>query len=206
MGRRMMRWCLALAVCVVSISAMKVDPTEIVDLGESVGDTINYHVTVKTQGDKRPADATDYTVQVDGKDGSVSHEFKPGYIPEKARDGSISGYKAGPTGYIQAFNFTGSDVGEVTKVKLKTSKGEAWGCDWVKVDTNDHSTGIGNGVYYVEVMDEVKLATPFETSSVVPSNQISTDQNLRKVVVRCQAESCEEEMAMATTARAARKV
>jgi len=185
---------------------------EVHDLGEAVeakaGGTLTYTITFKTQTGRRPDAAATFKINLKSLGGSKSTGGKPngGLHPgfkvaqaAYASAGSATTYEArGPNDDTETVTFTAEDIGEIGQVSISgqnTAKG-GWSPDWVKVDTN--SGGIGNGVYFVHVGKTIDSETDFATpaNSYIKADMLADADydSLRGKLVKCEADSCEEEM------------
>ena len=77
-------------------------------------------------------------------------------------------------------------MGQVTKVEVKQSTpGEhAWTPAFIKVNTNDAKTGIGNGVFYITTAH----------NAIDESNPIMSTAESGVSLEKCNAQFCEERM------------
>ena len=80
------------------------------------------------------------------------------------------------TGMIQVARINAPDVGEVSSVKITCDNDDAWSPQWFKLNTNDFSSGLGNGerapccrlsdpvlgIYYTTVQDAITKDTPLK--------------------------------------------
>lgn len=144
-----------------------------------------------------------------------------------------SGDSAGKMGPIQRGQFKMDDVGKIIAVQIKELKdfsssdpcmagssatfkqadcSSPWSPSFIKINTNDAQTGVGDGVYYIAPCDaaNLKIGTYVEsgganaadtqklnnmlTAKALPagSSDCSSDQNA--ILTKCAAATCEEEM------------
>jgi len=95
---------------------------------------------------------------------------------------------------VQRGQIQSTDAGDLTSVTVQlkcpitdgTEACDPWVPKLMKIDTNDVMTGIGNGVYYLDVSGV--------TINEAPSSEVFEDSDGNDKLKRCMAATCEEEM------------
>lgn len=92
-----------------------------------------------------------------------------------------------------------ADVGELTKVDITTDAAvtDGWTPSFVKINMNDMASGLGNGIYYMDIGKQIDSANAFSEESDAQDADGSKISMERKSshkygIVKCEATSCEE--------------
>merc|ERR1712086_779846 len=92
-----------------------------------------------------------------------------------------------------------ADVGELTAVKITTDAPvtDGWTPLWLKINMNDMASGLGNGIYYMDIGKQIDSANEFKEET----GKTDDDGNKVKMadrathkygIIKCEAASCEE--------------
>jgi len=153
---------------------------------------------------------------IDGKPKNPSGAEDPAACkcsPFNRRGAAVDGYneddaKWSPiSGKVQHATVKSKDVGEVFKVQIQqiddaTTVDDTWTPAWLKVNTNDMQTGLGNGVYYLDIGKTIGQKTTDGMYEAL-TDQVDSDGNKVTMesfashkygIIKCEASSCEEEM------------
>merc|ERR1712093_390809 len=164
-------------------------------------DATKYRLTWKTKADPCPSSGdcnaiksanekftsnANFKITITGAGGSVEDEiFKhPGEVKNTA-----SGVWNKANGLVQTAEVDPKkDLGQLTAVKITTTAGSdtSWTPSFIKINTNNKYTGLGSGVYYVEVNRAIDKDNAFE-AKVKPGE--GEDK-----MTKCEAQFCEREM------------
>merc|ERR1711934_545347 len=84
-------------------------------------------------------------------------------------------------GTVQHYFLKATDVGEVGEVILSgdSNTDDSWTPGFLKINMNDMETGVGNGIYYMDIGKKIKM-----------ENKASHQYG----IVKCEAASCEKKM------------
>merc|ERR1711964_843369 len=158
-------------------------------LQESVGADINYRITFKTESQgnanqrKLYTSADSFKIEVKGDKGTTGAVDLVDH-PSQTKFGSV--WKPTPGEVQKAFKK--GDVGQVSMVKITSTGTDSWTPKFVKVNTNDAKTGLGSGVYYVEVGTSINKDRAFEAYTKPDATKG------QKPMTKCQAQFCEKRM------------
>jgi len=119
---------------------------------------------------------------------------------ESTQDGDF------PSIIIQRGQIEQPDVGVIRKVQVGMKPDDStvsvcggWKGDFIKVDTNDIFSGVGNGIYYIPAADGAAHSS-IELQNCSGEGDCSSDAKTltfdveQNQIARCMADSCEEEM------------
>merc|ERR1712146_70785 len=111
-----------------------------------------------------------------------------------------------PSIIIQRGQIEQPDVGVIRQVSVAMKPDDStvstcggWKGDFIKIDTNDIFTGVGNGIYYIPAADGAAPSS-IELDNCSGNADCSADGNVltfdveQNQIARCMADSCEEEM------------
>jgi len=155
---------------------------------------------------------------IDGKPGKVLRKDPAACkcSPFNKRGRAVDGYNEDDAkwvpipGKVQHTTVLSKDVGEIYMVQIKqigdaTTVDDKWTPAWLKVNTNDIQTGLGNGVYYMDIGKKIgqeedsdgndgmyKALTDEEDSD---GNKVKMENfaSHKYGIIKCEASSCEEE-------------
>jgi hypothetical protein len=99
-----------------------------------------------------------------------------------------------------------ADVGELTQVKITTDAAvtDGWTPLWLKINMNDMASGLGNGIYYMDIGKQIDSANAFseETGKTDDDGnkvKMADSEDLDAIgathkygIIKCEAASCEE--------------
>merc|ERR1711959_233060 len=117
-------------------------------------------------------------------------------------------------GTVQHFYLKAADVGEVTEVVVEgdAATSDSWTPGFLKINMNDMETGVGNGIYYMDIGKKINKDKPLTLKSGATDaygEQIKMDKTSshKYGIIKCEAASCEEKMEkmMSAAASAAKK-
>jgi len=105
------------------------------------------------------------------------------------------------SGMVQNFNLKGTDVGEIKEVVIETdvSPEDGWSCEFIKINTNSMDTGVGNGVYYMDVGKKINKEKPLEMKSDALDGSdkpvtMDNKESHKYGIVKCEADACMKKM------------
>jgi hypothetical protein len=103
------------------------------------------------------------------------------------------------SGTVQSMFLKAADVKEITKVTLTSDGTDNWKPGFLKINMNSAETGLGNGIYYMDIGRKINSGSPYEIESgAVDSNGESVDMTRpsshKYGIIKCEATACEEEM------------
>merc|ERR1712028_228636 len=86
-----------------------------------------------------------------------------------------------------------------TKVTVTSDGTDSWKPGFLKINMNSAETGLGNGIYYMDIGKKIDSNLPFEVSTdAVDSNGEKIDMTRKSShkygIIKCEASACEEEM------------
>merc|ERR1711865_363544 len=122
-------------------------------------------------------------------------------------DPAASGYNEGDAkweakaGLAQKMNLKAADVGEITGVTITSDAAatDSWTPVFLKVNMNDMASGLGNGIYYMDIGKAIDSGTSY----TVTTTTTDTDGNKPEMtnmashnsgIIKCEAAACEEKM------------
>merc|ERR1719182_721625 len=127
---------------------------------------IEYRLSFKTKDVEKAAPAPHstgkFSVEIIGKDGTTGPQDlidHPSMV--KNDDGS---WKVQP-GMVQVAKVKAADVGEIKEVKIEGDNQDKWSPAWIKVNSNDFHTGLGNGIFYAPIASGIKMNEPFNATT-----------------------------------------
>jgi hypothetical protein len=100
-------------------------------------------------------------------------------------------------GYVKA-----ADVGEITKVEITgdgVETSNSWTPGFLKINMNDMETGVGNGIYYMDIGKKINKDKPLTLEAGATDaygEQIKMDKlsSHKYGIIKCEAAACEEKM------------
>merc|ERR1711981_303885 len=100
-------------------------------------------------------------------------------------------------GYVKA-----ADVGEITKVEITgdgVETSNSWTPGFLKINMNDMETGVGNGIYYMDIgkkinKDKTLTMKAGATDSYGEKIKMENKASHQYGIIKCEAASCEEKM------------
>jgi len=103
------------------------------------------------------------------------------------------------SGASQSMYLNAVDVVEITKVTVTSDGTDSWKPGFLKINMNSAETGLGNGIYYMDIGKKIDSNLPFEVSTdAVDSNGEKIDMTRKSShkygIIKCEASACEEEM------------
>merc|ERR1712023_618883 len=115
------------------------------------------------------------------------------------------------TGKVQHFYLKAKDVGEIAEVKITSdaAASDSWTPGFLKINMNDMETGVGNGIYYMDIGKKINKDAPMEkkasaTDSDGEKLKMEKRASHKYGIIKCEAGACEKEMEkmMASAAKA----
>jgi hypothetical protein len=160
---------------------------------------IDYRISFKTK-DVTPAgaDFTDaetaqraqftstgkFTIEIIGADGTTGPQDLIDH-PSMTQDDPPNGpWKVEP-GMVQVAKITAPDVGDISEIRIEGDNQDKWSPAWVKINSNDFHSGLGNGIFYTSVEDGIKAGSPFNAT-------IARDPEHPTHLHKCMAQFCKK--------------
>merc|ERR1711998_77410 len=114
------------------------------------------------------------------------------------------------SGNIQNKNVLATDVGQISKVEIRSVdnmdfKEDPWMPNYVKINTNDKATGFGNGIYYIRYGQPIKNAIVEKTTGgdyAFGGCTMEDTGSHTYCIIKCELATCEKEMDTKLRARA----
>merc|ERR1711907_166104 len=137
---------------------------------EGAGDVTKYRITWKTKADPCPASGSCSSTISETKNEATSV-----WTPQ---NGLVQTAVVDPK----------KDLGQITSVKITgtASSDTSWTPSFVKINTNNQYTGLGSGVYYVDVNRAIDKDNAFEAKTSPGDGEVKMS--------KCEAQFCEKEM------------
>merc|ERR1719450_1113148 len=84
--------------------------------------------------------------------------------PSKSDYSEVDAKWAPVPGKVQHFYLKAKDVGEIAEVKITSdaAASDSWTPGFLKINMNDMETGVGNGIYYMDIGKKINKDAPME--------------------------------------------
>jgi len=161
---------------------------------------IEYRISFKTE-DVKPlgADFTDaetaqraqftstgkYTIEIIGVDDSTTGPQDLVDHPSMVQKEANGPWTVEP-GMVQVAKLTATDVGKVKMIKIEGDNDDKWKPAWIKVNSNDFNTGMGNGIFYAPIANGIKMNEPFNATTTADVDAGETELH------ECMAQFCKK--------------
>merc|ERR1712159_759590 len=105
--------------------------------------------------------------------------------PSKSDYSEVDAKWAPVPGKVQHFYLKAKDVGEIAEVKITSdaAASDSWTPGFLKINMNDMETGVGNGIYYMDIGKKINKDAPMEKKA-----------SHKYGIIKCEASACEKEM------------
>jgi hypothetical protein len=104
-------------------------------------------------------------------------------------------------GLAQSTNLKAADVGEITGVTITSDAAEtdSWTPVFLKVNMNDMASGLGNGIYYMDIGKAIDSANSYDVTTTATDADGNTLDMTNMAshnsgIIKCEAAACEEKM------------
>ena len=104
-------------------------------------------------------------------------------------------------GTVQHYFLKATDVGEVGEVILSgdSNTDDSWTPGFLKINMNDMETGVGNGIYYMDIgkkinKDKTLTMKAGATDSYGEKIKMENKASHQYGIIKCEAASCEKKM------------
>jgi hypothetical protein len=117
-------------------------------------------------------------------------------------------------GTVQHFFLKGTDVGEVKEVVVEgdAAASDSWTPGFLKINMNDMETGVGNGIYYMDIGKKINKDKPLTlkagaTDAYGEAIKMEKQSSHKYGIIKCEAGACMKKMEkmMAAASQAAKK-
>jgi hypothetical protein len=169
----------ALKAIIVVIAFVAFSQADVEDEALSEKADIEYRISFKTK-DVTPAgaDFTDaetaqralftstgkFTIEIIGADGTTGPQDLIDHPSMTQADPPNGPWEVEP-GMVQVAKITAPEVGDITEIRIEGDNNDKWSPGWVKVNSNDFHSGLGNGIFYTSVEDGIKMGSPFNATT-----------------------------------------
>merc|ERR1711907_13110 len=104
-------------------------------------------------------------------------------------------------GTTQHYYLKGTDVGEITEVVIAgdSNANDSWSPGFLKINMNDMETGVGNGIYYMDIGKKINKDKPL-TLKAGATDAYGEKIKMEKLsshqygIIKCEAGACEKKM------------
>jgi len=121
--------------------------------------------------------------------------------PSKSDYSEVDAKWAPVPGKVQHFYLKAKDVGEIAEVKITSdaAASDSWTPGFLKINMNDMETGVGNGIYYMDIGKKINKDAPMEkkasaTDSDGEKLKMEKRASHKYGIIKCEASACEKEM------------
>jgi len=136
-----------------------------------------------------------------GADDDASIEC--GCDPEKdGYDEVAAKWKPVGSGVVQHFYLKAGDVTSIKKVKITgadVATTDSWTPGFLKINMNDMESGLGNGIYYMDIGKKINKEKPYkakidQVDAYGEKAEMARKSTHQYGILKCEAAACEEEM------------